>query len=135
MASRNLDDLHPIIRAKAARFLKKCEAEDIQVLIYCTYRSDEEQAELYAQGRTKPGRIVTYAKPGQSRHNYRMDGCPASLAFDCVPLRHGKPVWGNTKREDWMLWQDVGHIGESVGLEWAGRWKRFREFPHFQITI
>ena len=35
-----------------------------------TYRSFDEQNHLYAQGRTKPGKIVTYAKGGQSYHNF-----------------------------------------------------------------
>jgi peptidoglycan L-alanyl-D-glutamate endopeptidase CwlK len=42
-------------------------------------------------------------------------------------------VWG-TLGKDLELWNKIGTIGESVGLEWAGRWKRFREFPHFQFT-
>lgn len=33
-------------------------------------RSYARQAELYAQGRSKPGPIVTRAKPGQSPHQY-----------------------------------------------------------------
>jgi peptidoglycan L-alanyl-D-glutamate endopeptidase CwlK len=28
----------------------------------------------------------------------------------------------------------IGKIGESCGLEWAGNWKTFKEFPHFQYT-
>jgi len=30
------------------------------------------------------------------------------------------------------VWKRVGEIGEKVGLEWAGRWTTFREYPHFQ---
>ena len=53
--------------------------------------------------------------------------------FDVVPLRNGKPVWGTTG-EDLKLWQRIGEIGKSCGLEWAGDWRTFREFPHFQFT-
>ncbi|MFM8939774.1 MAG: M15 family metallopeptidase [Phenylobacterium sp.] len=28
----------------------------------------------------------------------------------------------------------MGELGEAMGLEWAGRWTRFREYPHFQFT-
>jgi peptidoglycan L-alanyl-D-glutamate endopeptidase CwlK len=31
------------------------------------------------------------------------------------------------------LWWHVGRIGKSLGLEWAGDWTKFKEFPHFQI--
>lgn len=124
--SRKIEDLHPVVRAMAEKMIAKCEAEGIKLIITSTYRDFAMQDALYAQGRTKPGKIVTKAKGGQSLHNYR-------LAFDVVPLRNGKPVWG-TKGHDELLWQRVGNIGESVGLEWAGRWKRFKEFPHFQYT-
>lgn len=124
--SRNIDDLHPIVKGKAQSFLGLCEAADIDVLIISTYRDEESQAALFAQGRTKPGNIVTNAKAGRSYHNWR-------VAFDVVPLRNGKPVWG-TSGQDGKLWERIGLIGESVGLEWAGRWKNFKEYPHFQFT-
>jgi len=129
--SRKLTDLAPEVRAKAEAFLKKCDEAGIDLLVTCTWRSDAEQAELYAEGRTKPGRIKTNAQPGQSKHNGTIAGIPASRALDVVPLVNGKPVWG-TDGEDLVLWERVGVIGESCGLEWAGRWKRMREFPHFQ---
>jgi len=50
-----------------------------------------------------------------------------------VPLHHGKPVW-DTSGANGLLWQQIGALGESVGLEWAGRWKKFRELAHFQFT-
>lgn len=124
--SRKIEDLHPIVKVKAEQFIKKCDEAGIDLLVTSTYRDNESQAELYAQGRTKPGKIVTKAKPGQSWHNWR-------VAFDVVPLRNGKPVWG-TSGPDGILWETIGKIGESVGLEWAGRWKTFKEFAHFQYT-
>lgn len=124
--SRKIDDLNPKVAVMCRKFIAECEKQDIDILITSTYRDAASQTDLYAQGRTKPGRIVTNAKAGQSWHNWR-------CAFDVVPLRSGKPVWG-TLGKDLELWNKVGAIGESVGLEWAGRWKRFREFPHFQFT-
>lgn len=146
MPSRRIEDCHPLLQPKLKQFLDECERAEIDILITCTYRSNAEQADIYASGRTKPGRILTYAKPGQSRHNFTVNGKPASLAFDCVPLRGGKAVWGtggngldsnpsDDATDDLELWQRVGAIGESCGLSWAGRWKRFREFPHFEIAI
>ena len=124
--SRKLDDLLPIVETMARAFLDRCKDEGIDILVTSTYRDHESQDALYAQGRTKPGRRVTNAKGGQSYHNWR-------VAFDVVPLRGGKPVWG-TSGEDGKLWQAIGEIGEEIGLEWAGRWKTFKEFPHFQYT-
>jgi peptidoglycan L-alanyl-D-glutamate endopeptidase CwlK len=135
MASRDLNDLHPKMQTMALKFLEKCHAQDLEVLIYCTYRSNAEQDELYKIGRTVNGRKVTNAKGGQSRHNFTVNGKPASLAFDGVPLRNGKPVWNNKSDEDYALWQKYGRIAKSVGLEWAGDWRRMREFPHCQTSL
>jgi peptidoglycan LD-endopeptidase CwlK len=144
MASRSLLDLRKDVREMAIAMMSLCQANGIDLLIYCTWRSNVEQAIEYAKGRTSPGKIVTWAKPGQSKHNHVDEkGHPQSLAFDCAPLRHGKLVWstlGNgldndptdDDTDDLELWERVGAIGEEVGLEWAGRWKKFREFPHFQ---
>jgi peptidoglycan L-alanyl-D-glutamate endopeptidase CwlK len=136
--SRKIEDLHPRVQAMCKLFLQKCEEAGIDILVTSTYRDHESQNALYAQGRTKPGNKVTNAKGGESFHNWR-------VAFDVVPLRHGKPVWGTSgngldldptddNKDDLELWQRVGKIGVECGLEWAGNWKTFKEFPHFQFT-
>ena len=124
--SRKIEDLHPTVQDKCRAHMAACEEAGITLIVTSTYRSPEEQAVLYAQGRTAPGKIVTKAKPGQSMHNHR-------LAYDVVPLRNGKPVWG-TSGEDGVLWQKVGDLGVEQGLEWAGSWKTFKEYAHFQGT-
>lgn len=123
--SRSLNDLEEPVALMAEALIAGCKAEGIDLLVTSTLRDFEAQAALYAQGRTAPGNRVTNAGPGDSFHNY-------GLAFDVVPLRNGKPVWGTATDADQDLWERVGEIGESVGLEWAGRWKTFREYAHFQ---
>lgn len=127
--SRKLEDLRSDVQEKAEKFLSIAKGMGIDVLITCTYRSNEEQAILYAQGRTSPGKIVTYALPGESKHNNVEGGDPASLAFDVVPLIGGKPMWDASN----PVWKVLGSIGKSVGLKWAGDWKRFKEYPHFEV--
>ena len=123
MASRSIFDLDPVVQIKAEAFLTACDREHLDILIYCTYRSGAEQDELYAQGRTKPGKIVTNARAGESYHNWR-------CAFDFVPLVAGKPAWN-----DKALYLKAGVIAESVGLEWSGRWQgKLRETAHCQYT-
>lgn len=127
--SRDLNHLRKDVKEKAELLLKKADAIGINLLVTCTYRSNEEQADLYAIGRTAKGKIVTNALPGESKHNNMEGGAPASLAFDVVPLVAGKPMWDASN----PVWQVVGSLGESVGLKWAGRWKRMREYPHFEV--
>ena len=127
--SRDLNHLRQDVKEKAEELLKKASAIGIDLLVTCTYRSNEEQATLYALGRTAKGRVVTNALPGESKHNNMEGGAPASLAFDVVPLVAGKPMWDASN----PVWQVVGSLGESVGLKWAGRWRRMKEFPHFEV--
>jgi peptidoglycan L-alanyl-D-glutamate endopeptidase CwlK len=103
--SRNLNDLHPVVADKARQFLALCKKAGIDILITSTYRDNESQAALYAQGRTKAGRIVTNARPGQSFHNYR-------LAFDFVPIVNGKAMWNDAR-----TFKRAREIGESIGLQ------------------
>lgn len=145
MASRKIEDLTPSMQEKTKKFLELAKQNGIEVLIYCTYRSPEEQEVLYMQGRLKQfgltlqqlnekraklglyplseneaSKIITYAKPGQSKHNTRQ-------AFDCVPIIGGKPQWNNID-----LYKKLGLVGKQVGLSWAGEWKKFKEYPHFE---
>lgn len=120
--SRNINDLLPKVSAMASEFINRCKAAGIDVIITSTYRDAESQNALYAQGRTTPGKKVTNAKGGQSYHNWK-------VAFDFCPLVNGKPAWNDT-----ALFTKCGEIAESVGLEWAGRWVKFKELAHCQYT-
>lgn len=120
--SRSLDDLLPCVKERALQFIKGCKNAGIDVLIYCTYRDYEMQDKLYARGRTTPGQRVTNARGGRSWHNHR-------CAFDFVPLVGGKAMWSDSK-----LYARCGEIGEACGLEWAGRWRSFKETAHMQYT-
>ena len=121
--SRSLDELLPSVRTRVQQFLDSAKAQGIDLLVTSTYRDNASQDALYAQGRTTVGRIVTNAKAGQSWHNYR-------CAVDVVPVVAGKPRWDVKD----AVWQEVGRLGKAAALEWAGDWKRFKEYPHFQYT-
>ena len=121
MASRSLKDLLPSVQLKAEAFVEECQKAGVDILIYCTYRSKEEQDALYAIGRTLPGKIVTNARGGDSWHQWR-------CAFDWVPLVNGKPQWDNH-----AIYSKAGLIAESLGLEWSGRWTgKLKEEAHCQ---
>lgn len=123
MASRSLSSLDPAMFPLAMRFVAECAAAGLEVLIYCTYRSIEEQDKLYAQGRTEPGPIVTNARGGESAHNF-------GLALDGVPTVGGKPAWDAPI--DGELWQKYGKCAREAGLEWGGDWPKFKDAPHCQ---
>jgi peptidoglycan L-alanyl-D-glutamate endopeptidase CwlK len=100
--SRNLEDLHPYVKYLAEKFIEECKKQGIDILIYSTFRSKEEQNKLYEQGRSVPGNKVTNAKGGYSYHNY-------GLAFDCVPIINNKAQWDRVD-----LYERVGEIGKTM---------------------
>lgn len=118
--------LHPAIREDAiAAYNEAVKATPVGVhpFITQTRRSFEEQAHLYAQGRTAPGDIVTNARPGQTYHNY-------DLAIDFVLLIGGKMVW---KVDD--NWMTVVNIFKKHGFSWGGDWKSLKDYPHLEKTF
>jgi peptidoglycan L-alanyl-D-glutamate endopeptidase CwlK len=121
--SRSLDDLIPPAKERVERFLSLCKDEGIDLLVTSTYRDHESQNALYEQGRTTAGKVVTNAKAGDSWHNWR-------CAVDVVPMVNGKPNWDGLH----PVWDQIGKLGEQAGLEWAGRWRTFKELAHFQYT-
>ena len=118
-----LELLKPKVKCLAEQLIGECGKNGIKIIISETRRSIGKQNELYAQGRTKPGEVVTNAKGGYSFHNY-------GVAFDFCPVVKNKAVWENVK-----LFETIGAIGESIGLEWGGRWKKVIDRPHFQYTL
>jgi peptidoglycan L-alanyl-D-glutamate endopeptidase CwlK len=102
-----------------------------------TLRTFAEQDGLYAQGRTKPGSIVTNAKGGQSYHNY-------GLAIDIV-LLIDKDKNGSFESASWDVksdfdkdgkadWIEAVQIFKRYGYEAGIDWK-FIDAPHFQKTL
>lgn len=142
MASREISHLHPYLAARIPTFIERCKERGVDVLIYCTYRSGEEQNHLYAMGRTtkssigvsvlRPlGKVVTNARAGQSAHNFTINKRPASKAFDCCPLVGGKPVWDGKHPH----WQIMGAVGQELCLNWYGKkGSKFYELPHFEMA-
>ena len=107
---RAIDTLDVGFQKQVRGWVNEMVTSRITTLIYCGQRSMEEQAALYAKGRTSKGRIVTKAKPGESYHNY-------GLAFDWVPLKQ------NPKNADlWFAdWDDqtAFKLGDQVGLSFG----------------
>jgi peptidoglycan L-alanyl-D-glutamate endopeptidase CwlK len=115
-----LEGLRADVALAARRLVVAMESLGKPIQITEGFRSPERQAELYAQGRTKPGRIVTNAKPGESKHN-------KGLAFDVVFRERGYAA----PEADW---QALGMLGRSFGLSWGGYWKGpLVDRPHFEI--
>lgn len=137
-----INTLHPKIRKQVldaySYVNEKRLGKGVRLRFAYTFRTFAEQDALYAQGRTKPGKIVTNAKGGQSIHNY-------GLALDIVILYDlnndgifETASWDMLKdfdkngQSDWM---EVVNYFKSKGMTWGGDWNGFKDNPHFQIDF
>jgi len=99
-------------------------------------RTPQRQAELYAQGRTKPGQVVTWTL--KSRHFVQDDGW--GHAVDLAPW----PIdWSNTKKFDDIA-EAMFKASKELGtpIRWGADWdedgqpreRGETDSPHFELS-
>lgn len=116
-----LATLSPDVSALARRHLAISEEAGIDLLVVQAARSYSEQAALYETGRSRPGRVVTNAKPGYSWHNF-------GRAYDVAIVGEaGRLIWESP------LYRKAGALGISLGLIWGGSFSAIRgDLGHFE---
>ena len=119
---RDINKLNPKAKLACEYLLKACKEAGLNIIVTETLRTTERQQYLYAQGRTRPGSIVTNCDgvKVKSIHQY-------GNAFDVCQNIRGKEY------EDAVI-AKVGALGVKIGLEWGGSWKGFVDSPHFQLN-
>ncbi|MEY9975816.1 M15 family metallopeptidase [Lysinibacillus sp. RC79] len=115
---RDLAELLPAAQTACRLLFQECYKADIKnIFITETYRSQERQKYLYAQGRTRPGQIVTWTLNSNHKSRLAWDiavGPPQSL-YDVTTLNK------------------VGTIAKKLGIEWGGTWTNAIDRPHFEV--
>jgi len=145
---RDIDELTPSMADLCRKFLSRCQDAGIRVAINETKRTDITQLLYFLQGNIDPVKhnkdivneynrlrkkyglwevSVTDALNKQITWTLESNHAGGN-AFDAVPIKDGK-VWWNAPIE---VWNQIGEIGESVGLKWGGRWEH-KDFPHFEL--
>ena len=141
--------LEPTTREKVKKMLHFLDAEKISYKVIETLRTDAVQQAYYAQGRQPLYTVNALRKEAglwmideatnknkitwtlKSKH---IDG----KAIDIVPVKDGKIPWNINSQDVADLYIRIGKIGESVGLEWGGRWTPINKYgigkdaPHFE---
>ena len=120
--SRDINLLHPRLRRIIPQIIAECKAQGLPVLVTQTLRTKAEQDALYAQGRTKPGKIVTNAWYPNSAHCW-------GVAFDFC-----RNVKGREYDDSDGFFARVAAIAKPYGLTWGGDWKNFVDKPHLELT-
>ncbi len=126
ISETRLAKVHPLLARKIRQMADILYADRPPVVLRVTQalRTWQEQAALYAQGRSGTGSIVTNAEPGHSYHQY-------GLAVDVVPLGlDGQPDWNKSH----PAWQRIIAVGKTLGLTEGAEFRSFPDYPHFQLT-
>lgn len=114
-------DMNTQMTSRAEAVIKDARREGMDMRVTDGYRSVAEQDATYAQGRTRPGNIVSNARGGSSWHNY---GLATDIAFNNA---NGQPAWPNNAN-----WTRYGEIAVDHGLEWGGNWHGIQDRPHIE---
>ncbi|MFJ7842099.1 M15 family metallopeptidase [Lysinibacillus sphaericus] len=115
---RDLGELLPVAQTACRLLFQQCYKAGIQdIFVTETYRSQARQNYLYAQGRTRPGKIVTWTL--KSNHTSR-------LAWD-IAVAPPKSLY------DVDILTKVGAIARKLGITWGGDWARRIDRPHFEV--
>lgn len=113
------------------------ELYELQIRVTDSLRTFKEQFDVYSQGRklikgtweiVDASKVVSYALPGQSYHNY-------GLALDSAFHGDDPYLEKRTDAQFELIWGDYGRLCEKYGLAWGGRWPgKKRDRPHCEST-
>ncbi|QDP99992.1 M15 family metallopeptidase [Lysinibacillus fusiformis] len=115
---RDLAELLPPAQLACRLLFQECYKADIlNIFITETYRSQARQNYLYAQGRTRPGQIVTWTLSSNhtSRLAWDIAVSPPQSLYDVTTLKK------------------VGDIARRLGIIWGGDWTGSIDRPHFEV--
>jgi len=117
----NIASLLPPVRNIARSLVRAAAEHGIQIKVISGLRTYEQQDELYAQGRSRPGPVVTKARGGYSNHNF-------GIAFDIGVF----DAAGQYVPES-PLYKAVAVLGKQLRLSWGGDWQSIQDEPHYEL--
>ena len=115
---RDLAELTSVAQQACRLLFQECYKAGIRnIFITETYRSQARQNYLYAQGRTRPGKIVTWTLSSNHKSRLAWDIAvgPPQLLYDVTTLNR------------------VGAIARKLGITWGGDWVGSIDRPHFEV--
>lgn len=117
--NRDLTLLAPGMRRAVEAVVAEMQGAGWDPWVFECNRTAERQAWIYAQGRTRPGKVVTKAASHlQSWHGH-------GLAVDIIDRQKH---WDATPG----FWSALGAACRRHGLTWGGDWASFPDRPHCQ---
>lgn len=127
-SEERLSEVIPVLQEKIHALANDLAAQNILIRVVQGLRNWDDQAKLYAQGRTTPGNIVTDAPPGHSMHEF-------GLAVDCEPSLNGvSGVYVQDGVAGSPRYLAMRAIAEAEGLVSGSRWHHPVDWPHLQLS-
>jgi len=119
-----LDTLEPDFKPLVEQLIAKVnDATGLSWGISDGRRTMAQQAAIYAQGRTAPGKVVSNAPPGSSAHNF-------GLAVDLWPIKNGDFDWGTADK----VFKVMADIAVSLGLTAGYYFHSIHDAPHVELS-
>jgi peptidoglycan L-alanyl-D-glutamate endopeptidase CwlK len=134
LSAKSLARLEGVDPRLVAVVQRAIELSSVDFLVTEGLRTKERQAQLYAQGRTVPGRKVTWTLDSKHIHG---------LAVDVAPLIKGAIPWNDGTAFDAMakaMFTAAKELG--VPIRWGADWDRDgnprergeSDSPHFELA-
>jgi len=124
---KNLNEVHPDLIRVMQEAIKDT---PIEFTITEGVRTTARQRQLYAQGRTEPGKILTSADGITlfSNHQKKTDGYGHAVDL------YANPINVNDTKNIKIVADHILDTAKRLGvkMEWGGNWK-MRDYPHFEL--
>ncbi len=110
---RDMTLLYPKFASRVVAALESCHRAGYPMEVFETWRSAERQLWLYEQGRSRPGAVVTNAKPWESAH-------ALGLAVDVAARINGSWTWDFPveKVSEYFLDQGLETLAPRENCHW-----------------
>jgi len=99
-------------------------------------RTAQQQAALYAQGRTKAGGIVTKLDGYNKKSNHQAKADGYYHAVDLYPYVDGKVDYNDEGNNLPIIAAHIKATAKCLGIKigWGGDWKGSWDKPHFELV-
>ena len=131
-SNARIDTCHPDIQRLFREVVKVFDCTVIE-----GRRTDARQVQLFAQGRTEPGDIVTFADGVVKKSNHQTRAPEVlSRAIDIVPYFAEPPHvrWDDLHRFNRFAgFVEATALMIGVTIRWGGDFKKFKDWPHWEL--
>lgn len=125
---RLLADVHPTLSQAVRRIVAELDRRGHTAIVTQGARTTEQQQALHAQGRTRPGKIVTNVDGVRRKSLHQRQRTGYAHAVDLAWIVDARVTWEGP-------WGLLGELARAEGLIWGGDWTHFRDQPHLELPV